>query len=95
MSRQLAYPSLMCMSDNNISPTSYQCKYKSTYTTPGGMTYKYCVVAPDTSLTWTQAQGACIALGYTSTLVMDSSDKLNFFLTDDNNYLYVTCSNIA
>ena len=68
----------MCIEYDPSYGSNYQCYQKVTYTNvSSGIAIDYCSIKQDNSLTWTQAQGACMSLNY-SLAVIDTADKQLF-----------------
>ncbi len=70
-------------------PGPYSCGYTTTNNESSGIVHEYCFLTTSTSLTWSQAQGACVSVNYTMLVSPTSQEMLDNLSSIDNNYLYV------
>lgn len=74
-SKNLGTKTLVCCAANNVTmPSPYTCATKKNSTLPDRVT-EYCAINTDATLTWSQAQSACIMLGYTMAVVNSASEQ--------------------
>lgn len=72
-------------------PSAYSCGYTTSFTDAAGLVHEYCFIDNnnDVTLTWSQAQGACLSLNYSSLITPTTQELMDNLWGMDNTHLFV------